>query len=1102
MRDIAKEAVRRELVDRLRLELVGPNAEAEELAEAPSSRYLCGILSPADSLMDAAENQTDDSAGGDDDESTGFEVTAPLAQSMKPSSIGLSFIVEPACTEIQVETTWGSYSPVGEKRGDQERWQREAAGDSVVLPLVIDAKRQKRPSLSDPNVYYEWIARDLKGRTAVSLFLVNRKAKPEKGSDDGVSLFQAVLQVRSTVPGVSPFVAREVEAPEGQVRLDDTLQDELLYRHERVFAVGHGTAAEWSVSPDGTCADRISTVTIPEFDLPRVIPPDWDRGGCLDMAKLGGAGSGNEIVEYLMPVAQAYDTWISTRKRELTSLQSSLDPDLFGRGQVHLNLCQESLERIRSGLTLIATDPLVFEAFTFANRTMATQRTQAKWAQQWRKAKNWSTTHPVERSEWRPFQIAFILQAILSVAQPEHDDRKLADLLWFPTGGGKTEAYLGLSAFTMALRRLRRDQTDPQGGAGVTVIMRYTLRLLTIQQFQRAATLICACELERQANPQKWGEEPFRLGLWVGSGSTPNTFDECEKVLTAGHTGGGATPVQLVACPWCGSPLDRKDYFAFKKQRRVLIGCSNPRCDFHREKNAEGLPAIMEDEEIYRLVPSLVIGTVDKFARIPWMAETGALFGHVTGYTKSWGFVVEGEDENTQAARQTMAKSQPVHQVNRLLPPELIIQDELHLISGPLGTVVGAYETAIDLLCSRQVDGRMVGPKVIASTATIRKADEQVNGLFERRAVVFPPPGLTAGDSFFAQAQSLEKASGRLYLGVFAPGRSVKTALVRVYSTLLASLGEVDAAPKDLDPYFTMVGYFNSLRELGGAVRLIEDDVRTRILKTLAKPDRPGQKYKFAKRLLMDTVPELTSRVDSREIPVILDQLDRPYTGAPQPKEPPVDVVLASNMISVGVDVGRLGLMVVTGQPKTTAEYIQATSRVGRLHPGLVITVYNWARPRDLSHYERFHPYHAALYRYVEAISVTPFSSRARDRALAGTVIAMVRHRVPGLAHTKSAHKFKLSDPSVALIRKRILDRVTTIDKTIPLEDVTRDLDTILDRWQNEALKGGLAYGGEKNAANVIFPLGQKQSKDLFGVPNSMRDVEQSVGLYLLEEKK
>ncbi|MDQ0878980.1 hypothetical protein QFZ77_007639 [Paenibacillus sp. V4I3] len=1095
---LTKIEIREELIKRMELELVGPNMTNEELNESPTQRYLSGILWPVGTEIEK-EDDEDNSTEEDGEESGLPDRTAPLMQAMKPSSIGLSFVINPGVKTLFVDVHWGQY----EQRGDRKNpnWLRTPINLTYTINIIpADGKRRTIPT-DDPEVFVEWITRPLNdglGRHAISLFLVNRKPKPDKGPKDALCLFQPEIKVYGDANSW-PFSVRKINIKQ-KTKYPDVAADELLYRDKTVFAVGHGVSVVWdSASEDNQNAALLKSVVMPVHQIPRVVPPDWDGEGSLDMSKLAKASNGDEVYEHLSPLIDAYDQWVWDQEDEAESLEG----EMRTTAKEHITSCRESLNRMRKGLDLIRASGdkgHIIEAFRFANRAMATQRTHSIWARTASKNKDWSSGPQIVRTEWRPFQIAFILQSITGIVEPTHDDRKIADLIWFPTGGGKTEAYLGLAAFVIALRRLIKEQNGMRADAGVTVLMRYTLRLLTIQQFQRAATLICACEVIRKEAPDIWGTEPFRIGLWVGSKNTPNDYDKCEEVLLSRtHNPAASTPIQLVSCPWCGAELRKKDYFAFRKNRRVLVGCSRSECEFHRTKSPEGIPAVFSDEEIYRLLPTLLIGTVDKFARMPWVAETQTLMGNVKGQTKHWGFISEGADDTTEGWMKTVLQSNSstgqIVDNRKLVPPELIIQDELHLISGPLGTMVGSYETAIDYLATREIDGKRIGPKVVASTATIRRAKEQILALFARRLAIFPSPGISAGDSYFSVEQPLESIPGRTYVGIFAPGRSVKTALVRVYAALLAATEAMDKEPVDLDPYQTLVGYFNSLRELGGAVRLIEDDVKARI-RVLAQRTK-GQKYTYKARILKESVPELTSRVDSSEIPAILQRLEQPFY-AKDDKIAPVDITLASNMISVGVDVSRLGLMVVTGQPKTTAEYIQATSRVGREHPGLVFTVYNWARPRDVSHYERFRSYHAALYRYVEAISVTPFSSRARDRALSAALVMMSRLNIPGLAKKEDAKKFKPTHTLVNQLKDFINQRVMGIDSERASE-VLKDLQSYIDLWELKTMEGGLVYDRATKKPKLLLPLGDKSKNNAFRVPNSMRDVEKSVGIYLKE---
>ena len=704
---------------------------------------------------------------------------------------------------------------------------------------------------------------------------------------------------------------------------------------------------------------------------------------------------------------------------------------------------------------------------------------------------------------------------------------------FFPTGGGKTEAYLGLAAYTMGLRRLQGDVAGRSGQDGVAVLMRYTLRLLTVQQFQRAAALMCACEVIRreagERGDQRWGQTPFRIGLWVGKRTTPNRTEDAAEALRQireNRPGALSSPHQLTNCPWCGTEIKAGVHLETRTYRdgacRTLIFCGDSlgRCEFSKRRAPdEGLPVIVVDEEIYRRLPALLIATVDKFAQVPWKGEVQMLFGLVTGFCQRHGFrSPQIEDADSHTGTRTGLPSAKTVPRAPLRPPDLIIQDELHLISGPLGTLVGLYETAIDKLCTWEVDGRKVRPKLVASTATIRSAEAQVLKLFLRRVNIFPANGLDARDNFFAiQREPSEAYPGRVYIGICAPGRRLKAALIRVYVALLCGAHSLyEKHGKDADPWMTLVGYFNSMRELGGMRRLVDDDVVSRVWKM----DRRG----LARRKLSPTyLEELTSRIRSEDIPRTLDRLEAVFDPELEarriemgkkgqhenaPKKP-LDVLLATNMVSVGVDVKRLGLMVVGGQPKATAEYIQATSRVGRQKPGLICTVFNWARPRDLSHYETFEHYHASFYRHVEPLSVTPFSAGALNRGLAGLLVSLVRMCGTEFNRNDGASRVEVTHPYVQQAIEIIAQRAAQVGDGPEVADYCREiLRGKADLWQAQAQdrSGGrtLTYStrpGQGGAPpGTAFPLLRSPGLELwdeFTCLNSLRDVEPTVRLII-----
>jgi hypothetical protein len=721
---------------------------------------------------------------------------------------------------------------------------------------------------------------------------------------------------------------------------------------------------------------------------------------------------------------------------------------------------------------------------------------------------------PKNRS-WRPFQLAFFLLSIPALADPLHKDRTqpweaYADLLWFPTGGGKTEAYLGVAAFTMAMRRLQGDLGKLDASRGLGVIMRYTLRLLTLQQFQRASTLICAMEVIRREDPEGWGTEPFTIGLWVGQRVTPNTTEQAHEAIQAIRAGQrqlSSSPHQITFCPWCGAEIGEGRDIEVKRYKqdigRTLIYCGDVRqdCDFSKKNSRDlGIPVKVVDEEIYRRPPSMLIATVDKFAMMSWKGQVRTLFGRATEECERHGLLwPEADCKGKHPQKGTLPKTS-VKQILPIRPPDLIIQDEFHLISGPLGTMVGLYETAVDELSTWQIDDRAIRPKIVASTATVRRAGEQTNNVFLRQVSIFPPHGLDVEDNFFSVQRPIADRPGRLYMGICSPGASRPAVLIRVYVALLTAARSLyERFGPAADPYMTLVGYFNSLRELGGMRRLAEDDVQTRSYRVqMSDVARPGLSQRSVR-----IVDELTSRVSSKDIPKKLDQLEVRFKSNWEKGETrAIDIVLATNMLSVGVDIERLGLMVVNGQPKSTAEYIQATSRVGRVFPGLVCTVLTWARPRDLSHYETFEHYHATFYKHVEAQSVTPFAPRALDRGLMGTMVGLLRLGSDDLNPNLGAQN--LDDtlrPDIDYVKRTISDRAWKVKNKATKKNAEDMVGDRVDLWVKEATKTGRQLGYEtRRGQGDLAALLKKPGTlawDALTVPTSMREVEPGVNLIM-----
>lgn len=915
---------------------------------------------------------------GDSDD---FEIS--LANSFQPSSLGLSFLAKlrPG-SRVVVSGEGGRYVPLPVRIGEQEvSWNRRiacgygATFDVSSMPTSTGRARWPATTKHSENsdnldVCIEaYVRPNPAGEDGqlLTVILVNRE-NANLRSVDSKCLFQCGLKIEIEGDGeVLPYPtlrtgAEELDAEESGL--------ELLYRDRLTFAIGHGCAANWG--EDSTTGRRhVFADILPRFETPSITAEAGGGSGGVPIALLAdlSAGSGRGQLGGLV---QSYEDWIDKMGKRVPEL----DERYRKAAERHLEECRRALGRMNSGLDRLDSDPVVRKAFELANRAILLQqaaglvgvRTVGTDASGQRIAFNppYEPPNPDRlearnRGRWYPFQIAFFLTALCSVADDDDSFRECVDLIWFPTGGGKTEAYLGVAAFYLFLRRLRLPTSK-----GTGVLMRYTLRLLTTDQFQRTSRLVTAMEKLRRDAPRDLGEEPFSIGLWVGGENTPNRRSVAKRDLgdLQSKRRGVRNPFVVDSCPWCGAelgvvhgrlPRNVKNALGYRwdgERGTVVFHCPDNRCDFFR-----GLPVSVIDEDLYETPPSILIGTVDKFAQLSWRSATRSLFGL-------------GE-----------------HGERRDDPPGLIIQDELHLISGPLGSMVGLYESAIEQLCT--VDGHK--PKIICSTATIRRYAEQVEGLYAReQSSVFPPPGLDEDDSFFARhAKDAEgrPLRGRLYVGVHAPGlQSMQTAQVRTLSALLQSPMSL---PDDLrDPWWTPLVFFNSLRELGTTLSLVQSDIPDYLDAIRRRAAIPWKALRT-----LDNPIELTGRISSEDVPAALAALRQKYSSAGSSA---VDICLASNMVEVGVDIARLSLMVVVGQPKSTSAYIQATGRVGRdwkNSPGLVVTIYGATKPRDRSHFEKFRTYHERLYAQVEPLSVTPMSEPALERALHAVALAFVRQR-------------------------------------------------------------------------------------------------------------
>lgn len=1164
--------IRAHIVDVFRRDLIGPGERDADLAnerlnESPSRWYLTGFLAPAEDPLglEGSEPEDDPSA----QEEMEIEVEEPEAgeagaaadneepeapnarRRFLPSSIGLTVLLDPDVKEIQARISWGDYrtepplpetvllpeslaEEVGEdgkpKRIDRPLvdWVRipkqrivalpvrEGRGGPIVVPeSAAEQRRGGGLTLETHSRLFSFTTPD--GKTervrALTVFLVNRRATVHRYYADASYAFQARLEL-GCEQGFRP--RRDLsgyQAPDWDLRIAD-----LHYRDVREWAVGRNAAAGWDTAED--CAGivrRVWTDPLPTGEVERVAPnEDAELKGRVtfgmetlaELARADDGGLGKALAD--LPVL--YGLWIDAERKKLAGLADRRRE----AGEQLIKDMETAKSRIASGIDILTRDAKARAAFRFMNLAVAR-------AARRRNAGPTGNPEALSEPQWRPFQLAFILLNLGGLVDRTHIDRQTADLLFFPTGGGKTEAYLGLAAFVIAHRRLTGSGVL---GAGVAVIMRYTLRLLTLDQLARAAGVVCALELMRtdagnvdESGRRLLGDWPIEIGLWVGSDASPNRLggrgdtDETTAVGRVRRYRNGRdkrAPAPLKACPWCGTEFTRNSFSCMPNEHapaNLEIRCDNTGCDFSRNRP---LPVLTVDEPIYRRLPAFLIATVDKFAGLPWVGETGAFFGHVDRFEENVGFYGAAEP----------GRGRPLHNGFSLDPPDLIIQDELHLISGPLGTVVGLYEAAIDQLASRGTGDTRVRPKIVASTATVRRAADQIEALFDRpKTSVFPPPGIDRTDSFFARTVPSSKDPARLYLDIAAQGRGPKLVFLRSLTTLVAAAQAAYEAHQPAnaqdrnpaDPYMTALCYFNALRELGGARRIVEDEVRDRAgrygsqRQRLDPVDSP-----FADRKVKEPL-ELTSRVSTDKVAEAKQFLEASFS--PNAANT-VDVALATNMISVGLDITRLGLMVVQGQPKTAAEYIQATSRVGRDHsrPGLVVTVLNLHKPRDRMHFEQFGQFHRTFYRAVEATSVTPWAARALDRALAAVVVAAARHIDKTLTPEAAVNELKNAIGTRAAVRDAIVARAPERMVAGGRAGLAELIDDILEAWvatADEQAAGGnvFAYAHRKSPHRLLHMPLEPEINNLdephrrFVAGRSMRDVEPSVALRVLDPR-
>lgn len=885
-----------------------------------------------------------------------------------------------------------------------------------------------------------------------------------------VSCFQTQIEIESDK--LLPF--RDYK--QDLYKTDEDKMLDYLYREKLAFGIGHNTACTWENAQSPNTPQWIKSTFLPDYDVKsQSSETDKIKGEILNIKNLSVYNTDKEsTISNLTKVADAYKDWIEDERKSANGNELGLK---------NIVKCEQIYKRINNGIKLLSENDNALRAFQLANTAIYLQMFQS--SQHFNKKKEgyevWERGEVLQHKfdeyknlpfptnkepEWRPFQLAFILQCLASFVEENSDEKELIDLLYFPTGGGKTEAYLAVSAFLIFWRRLQY----PDSYDGVNIIIRYTLRLLSAQQFERASKMILACEFIRNSY-NDLGDNKVSIGFWVGGQTIPNKLRKdngrdaetklkiAQKKLNKGENF-VVNPFQLSNCQWCNSKIisrilekDTTYQIGHRINRQLSSYCLNESCHFS-EKNG-GFPVVLIDEDIYNNPPTILFATVDKFAQIAWNEYSTSFFNNGS---------------------------------NR--KPELIIQDELHLLNGTLGSLVGLFENALLKLCDN--------PKIIASTATVKNVDKQIQGLYGREARVFPQYATNSDDTFFSK---VIEESKRKYIGILPTGKTTVVTNLQLLASLLYARLEIWKRTTDksgADNFWTILSYFKSLKEIGRFSNKINSELKRvveQIQVRLLDNNYPNNlnHYYLAQRSL-----ELTSRIPNEKIKRNLDKLDTQFTGDIKQRKA-IDLVLATNMISVGLDVGRLGIIVMNGMPPNTAEYIQASSRVARKNEGLVFTLYDPFNSRDLSYYEDFVQFHKTFYKQVEPLSVTPFAENALDKMLFTLIVAYFRHSTPYTSNNMA--NALLDDKVKTELRNNLIQLFQNHQfAQDDLQLITEKIDDILRDWRTKAedLEDLKYYWRDRPKESLIVPIQEKKNDDeTLTAMQSMRSVEPSAEILI-----
>ena len=1289
---MSEKDIRKEMIKGVIEEFRGPRYGNDEvISYDPWEEYLISTVIPSSWKKQSSNRSPDEEivneqdynpqADGSTDVLSGSsDNNSMLNPSSQIKSFGLSFIIDSVKPNIDICVTWARYfndeesktakslnGSVNEWENNNIFWKRKSYG---VVKKSVDLEKFKDGNYlrlydSDDGLIRLYIKFHEDNKHVSIYFRNDLELNPTTNNGFRPETQDCIFQ-----PSIR-IILNNGHSVGMKTSMKSSNELDFLYRNKPVLANGHSCSVIWNdidyydefsefdglLWPDYNVINKndlskfvksdirteflpLYLINLPLFDLKDEIENLEFKA--MELAEL----SQEELYDNFSKLLESYEKWISSNENEINKLYgaekiSKEEFDFIKSQDGLLDKQYDTLNRLRKGINLIKSEKLAYLAFCFANKTISVQDV-------WKKNLN----DDDKVFSWRPFQIVFMLLNMESIWNDESPDKNILDLLWIPTGGGKTEAYLGIMAFTMALRRLKSyfNLSYEKTGAGVSIISRYTLRLLTVQQFRRTLRMVTAAEYLRVfecddgsigwrpkhcqlKNDWIYGSVRFSVGMWVGGAVTPlhlNYNGRGAMDILKGNSSSDAqgNPSQIIKCPVCGAWLyvpeegltddknhvhiviktdmsddeirqklvllkkeefidkikvfsdyhkerfctvsfyfnrkvSHEDYTRITKKLKSSfeiaslneysvgyfsnrgklgkrksnetdfeIWCTNPtpNCDlnhfwregspaineeyefpdgnFEREIDSPfkenikiPIPAYLIDEHVYYRCPTVIVSTADKIARLAFEPRAGSLFGNIDYYNEYYGYCRDGLFPRNAASGTTESKFNTT--VAPFSAPDLIIQDELHLMNGPLGSLFGIYEVMVNALIKKQ-NGN---PKYIASTATINNAEYQSKMLFSKKVSQFPPYGLDISNSFFVRDSEKNiwdnSNNGRVYMGIYAPGMGAFTHQVRLYCRLL-KISQDNHENDNINAYWTLVGYYNTIRELGSALALYRDDMHARI-------EHISNENNLREIKSGGDSMELSSRIDSTNLPIILDNLERDGLNNP----PEYNALFTTSMFGTGVDISHLSAMVMNAQPKTTGDYIQATGRIGRNNGGLIIDLFRSGRPRDLNHYEMFSSYHSRIYREVEPVSVSPFSKGCLNKGLGPSLVAFLRNaRDMKIDWTGDDAKVILDEKSkedIGFYRNYLKTYLinTCFDEN-KISIILDQLDNLVKKWERIAEYGDQLVFVEyifkigknkKPKKNVVLgdPIHEKSDKlTVFkNAPQSLREVEDTLGFWV-----